>query len=126
MIWSSLSISVSVIDASWLTYSGLSEPSPAGGGGDGHRHRPALPSRGYAPAAASSAVETSGAFPSRTVPWAPLESAEEVEVYELDNLGFADGPIPFTKEVVVYGIEDLALLNRAVVVGVIAIFQGLL
>ena len=36
-----------------------------------------------APAAASSAVETSGTFPSHTVLWAPLESAEEVEVYEL-------------------------------------------
>ena len=44
---------------------------------------PAPPSWGYAPAAASSAIETGGTFPSGTVPWPPLESAEEVEVYEI-------------------------------------------
>ena len=48
--------------------------TPEVGGGDGHRPPPAPPSRGYAPAAASSAVETSGTFPSHTVLWAPLES----------------------------------------------------
>ena len=72
------------------------------GGGDGGHHRPSRRRRpwGYAPAAASSAVETSGAFPSHTVPWAPLESAEEVEGYELYHVALADGLISRTKEVV--------------------------
>ena len=56
----------------------------------------------------------------------PLESAEEVEVYELDNLGFADGLISLTKEVVVDGRYDLALLDRAVLVGVVQCDQTLL
>ena len=58
------------------------------------------------------------------MPWAPLESAEEVEVYELDHVVLADGLIPLTKEVVVYGIYDLVLLNRAVAVGVVPGNQG--
>ena len=91
------------------------------GGGDGGHHRPSRRRRpwGYAPAAASSAVETSGTFPSHTVPWAPLESAEEVEVYELYHVALADGLISRTKEVVVDGRYDLDLLDRAVVVGVV-------
>ena len=74
----------------------------------------------------SSAIETGGTFPSCTVPWASLESAEEVEVYELYHVALADGRIPLTKEVVVYGIYDLVLINHVVAVGIIAIFQGLL
>ena len=74
-------------------------------------------------ATASSAVETGGTFPSCTVPRAPLESAEEVEVYELYNLGFADGLISLTKEVVVYGLYDLVLLDYAVVVDVVPVNQ---
>ena len=72
------------------------------GCGDGGHHRPSRRRRpwGYAPAAASSAVETSGT--SRTVPWASLESAKEVEVYELYHFALADGLISLTKEVVVY------------------------
>ena len=91
------------------------------GGGDGGHHRPGRRRRpgGYAPAAASSAVGTSGALPSGTVPWAPLESAEEVEVYELYHVALADGLISRTKEVVVDGRYDLDLLDRAVVVGVV-------
>ena len=88
---------------------------------------PAPPSWVYAPAAASSAVETSGTFPARNAPRASLESSEvEVEVYELYNLGFADGFISLAIEVVVYGLDDLILVNYAVAVGVIAIFQALL
>ena len=45
----------------------------------------------------SSAIETGGTFPSCTVPWAPLQSAEEVEVYEPDYLGLADGLFSLTK-----------------------------
>ena len=55
----------------------------------------------------------------------PLESAEEVEVYELYHVALADGLISLTEEVVVDGRYDLDLLDRAVVVGVIAIFQAL-
>ena len=68
-------------------------------GGGGH-HRPSRGHRpwGYAPAA-SSTGETSGTFPSRTVPRASLESAEEVEVYELYHVAPADGLISLTKEV---------------------------
>ena len=66
------------------------------------------------------------ALPSGTVPWMPFESAEEVEVYEPYHVALADGRISLTKEVVVYGLYDLVLLDRAVVVGVIAIFQRLL
>ena len=44
---------------------------------------------------------------------------KEVEVYELYNLGLADGLISLTKEVVVYGRDDLVLLNYAVAVGVV-------
>ena len=65
-------------------------------------------------------------FSSRTVPQASLESAEEVEVYEHYHVALADGLISRTKEVAVYGLDDLILLNYAVVVGVIAIFQALL
>ena len=86
--------------------------SPVVGSGDGHRPARRRRPWGYAPAAASSAVGTSGALPSGTVPWASLGSAEEVEVYELYNLGFADGLISLTKEVVVDGRYDLVLLNR--------------
>ena len=50
-----------------------------------------------APAVSSSAVETGGAFPSGNVPRAPLQSAEEVEVYEPDYLGLADGLFSLTK-----------------------------
>ena len=91
------------------------------GGGDGGHHRPSRRRRpwGYAPAAASSTGETSGTFPSRTVPRAPLESAEEVEVYELYHVALADGLISRTKEVVVDGRYDLDLLDRAVVVSVV-------
>ena len=85
---------------------------------------PAPPPWGYAPAAPASTVKTGGIFPSRTVPRASLGWAEEVEVYELDNLGFADGLSSLTKEVVVYGRYDLALVNHAVVVGIVPENQG--
>ena len=90
----------------------------SGWGGDGGHHRPSRRRRpwGYAPAAASSAIETSRTFPSCTVLWASLESAEEVEVYELYHVALADGRISLTKEVVVDGRYDL---DRAVVVGVV-------
>ena len=71
-----------------------------------------------------SAVETSGTFPSRTAPWASLVSAEEIEVYELYNLGFADSLSSLTKEVVVYGLYNLALLDLVVIVGVVPGNQG--
>ena len=72
-------------------------------------------------AAASSAVETSGTFPSCTVPWASLESAEEVEVYELYNLGFADStvfghgrkPGPPTMDSVMAGVGSLTVAWNA-------------
>ena len=93
------------------------------GCGDSNHHRPARHHRpwGYAPAAASSAVGTGGTFSSCTVPWAPLLSAEEVEVYELYHVALADGLISLTKEVVVYGRYDLVLLDHAVVVGVVPV-----
>ena len=49
----------------------------------------------------------------------PLESAEEVEVYELYHVGLADGLISLTKEVVVDGRYDLSLVDHAVAVGVV-------
>ena len=50
---------------------------------------------------------------------ASLESAEEVEIYEPVNLGFADGLISLIKEVVVYGLDNLSLVDHAVGVGVV-------
>ena len=71
-----------------------------------------------------SAVETSGTSPSGTAPCASLESAEEVEVYELYNLGFVDGLSSLAKEVVVYGFYYLILVDLAVAVGVVPVNQG--
>ena len=53
-------------------------------------------------------------FPARLLGW-----AEEVEVYELYNLGLADGLISLTEKVIVYGRYDLGLVDHAVVVGVV-------
>ena len=95
-------------------------PKPlAVGGGDGCRRQPSE----YAPATASP-VETGGPSLPVLCPKTSLESAEEVDVYELYDLGFADGLISPTKEVVVYGLYDLALFDRAAVVGIVPINQG--
>ena len=94
-------------------------PTPAVGGGDGH-----LPARrdrlGDMPLRRTM-PPSKRAGPSLPVlcPGRPSMSAEEVCVYELYNLGFADGLISLTKEVVVYGLDDLILLDRAVAVGVV-------
>ena len=52
---------------------------------------------------ASSAAEANGTFlPLRS--YASLELLKEVDVYEPQHLGLADGLISLTKEVVVYGL----------------------
>ena len=78
----------------------LVEAAECKAGPDGQRFPD---SWGSAPAVASSAVETGGAFPSGNVPRAPLQSAEEVELYEPEHVALADGLISLTKEVVLYG-----------------------
>ena len=63
-------------------------------------------------------------FLSCTVPWASLESAEEVELNEPYHVALADGLISLAKEVVFYGLDDLVLLDLAVAVGIVPVNQG--